>query len=483
MSNYYIRDKRKVPSSASWRSCGLACLLVILAPARASASARLLQQVVADYLEQGLSGNLELQSEQLSYQRSVEALAEARGAFLPSLSLEGRYTRADGGRTIDVPLGSIVNPIYTTLNQLTASQSQATKFAPLADQQIDLQRQREQQTAFKLVQPVYAPQIAANLRAHRAGADAAGYSRDAFRAALVRDIGIAYLEWSKARQSLLIIEGNLDALRENQRINDKLFAAGRVTEDQVLRARAELLGVEQQQLEVQNGIARAQRYFNFLLNRRHDEPVEDADLPVVDTLAPIPLETLLERSLALRAELKLLDSRRQEAAAGIDAARAEYKPSVALALEGGTQGEQYGLGRDNRYAMGSIVFSWSLFSGQQTRARVAQARLAARAGDVQFEQMRQQISLQVEQARDDLLASLRATRTAQARDEAARAAFHIAEKKRNAGVIAQVEFLDARAQMASAQSSLNQTRYEVFARALQLDFATGTPARHLEHHP
>ena len=443
----------------------------------------MLQQVVADYLDQGLSANLDLQSEQLSYQRSVEALAEARGAFLPSLSLEGRYTRAEGGRTFDMPIGSIVNPIYATLNQLTASLPQPTTFAPLADQRFDLQREREQQTALKILQPLYAPQIAANLHARRASADAAGYSRDAFRAALVRDIGIAYLDWSRARQSLAIIEGNLDALRENLRVNEKLFAAGKVTEDQVLRARSELLGVEQQQLESGNGIRKAQRYFNFLLNRGHEEPIEDADLPVVDTLAPIPLETLIERSLSLRAELKLLDSKQREAQAGIEAARAEYKPSVALGLEGGTQGERYGLNHDDRYALGSIVFSWSLFSGHQTRAHIAQAKLAAKAGDTRIEQMRQQISLQVEQARDDLLASLHAMRTAQARDAAARAAFHIAEKKRDAGVIAQVEFLDARAQMAAAQSGLNQTRFEVFARALDLDYAAGTPAKHLEPTP
>ena len=102
---------------AHWIASGL----LALCPALSSPAERMLQQVVADYLDQGLSANLDLQSEQLSYQRSVEALAEARGAFLPSLSLEGRYTRAEGGRTFDMPIGSIVNPIYATLNQLTAS--------------------------------------------------------------------------------------------------------------------------------------------------------------------------------------------------------------------------------------------------------------------------------------------------------------------------------------------------------------------------
>ena len=444
------------------------------------AGERSLQQVVSDYIRAGLEANLALQSQEITYERSVAALAEARGAFLPSLSLEGRYTRADGGRQITIPVGSLVNPIYATLNQLTQNSTSPTQFQPLADQRIDIQRQREQQTALKIVQPLYAPKLAAGYRAQRAGTDSAAYSRDAFAATLVRDIGVAYLDWCKANQALRIVDANLETLNENVRISSKLFEAGKVTEDQVLRARAELLAVQQQQLNAQNGISRAQRYFNFLLNRDHEAPIEPAALPLVDTLAPIPLETLLERSMSRRAELKQLNALQSAAEAGVDAARADYKPTLALALEGGTQGENYGFGSDQRYALGSVVFSWSLFSGNQTRARVNQAKWAAKASSVQIEQTRRQISLQVQQAHEDLLTALSALRTAQARDEVARAAFRIAARKRDAGVIPQVEFLDSRSSLADAQSNLNLVRFDVFARAVELDYAAGTPASHLE---
>lgn len=482
MSSFYIYAQRECR-----RGTGVLLLLcwasLASAQTAAPAAARTLQQVVADYIEAGLASNLALKSQDIAYQRSLAALTEARGAFPPSLSLEGRYTRADGGRTFDIPIGSVVNPIYATLNQLTQNLPNATQFAPLADQQLDVQREREQQTALKLIQPLYAPKLAANLKAQRAGADGAQFSREAFRAALIRDIGIAYLDWCKSQESLRIALANRDTLTENVRVNARLFDAGKLTEDQVLRARAELLAVEQQQVEAANAIRRAQRYFNFLLNRGHDEPIEAADLPLVDTLAPIPLERLLEQSMTRRAELKQLDSQRRAADAGIDAARADYKPTLALALEGGTQGVRYGFGRDDRYAQGSLLFSWSLFSGNQTRSRVSQARFAAQMSDLQIDQERRRISLQVEQAREDLLAGLSSLRTAQARDEVARAAFRIASKKRDAGVIPQVEFLDSRSSLADAQSNLNLVRFEAFARAIELDYAAGTPALHLEETP
>ncbi len=454
-------------------------LLAVSGPTQtdATASRRTLDQVLGDYIAMGLSSNLSLQQQDISHERSVQALA--RGAYLPSLTIDARYTRADGGRNIDIPIGTVINPVYATLNQLTQNLATPTHFAPLQDQQFSIQRSREQQTALRITQPLYAPKIAANVRSQRANADAAQFTRDAFRAALLRDIGIAYLNWCKAGQTLAIADSNIESLTENLRVNTKLYEAGKITQDQVLRAQAELLSVEQQRVESRNAIARAQRYFNFLINRDHSFPLEAADLPSVDTLAPVPLESLLADSLRRRAELRQLDSLQQAADAGVDAARADYKPTLALALEGGTQGEEYRFGRDEHYAIGSLVFSWSLFSGNQTRARVGQARLDAKASAVQLDQARQQISLDVEQAREDLLAALSSLRTATAREDVAHAGFEIASKKRDAGVISQVEFLDARTSLADAQSNQNRVRFDVFARAIELDYAAGNPAQRL----
>ena len=43
-----------------------------------------------------------------------------------------------------------------------------------------------------------------------------------------------------------------ELLRENLRVNQSLFDNGKITEDQVLRAKTELLAVDQRLREVQN---------------------------------------------------------------------------------------------------------------------------------------------------------------------------------------------------------------------------------------
>lgn len=68
------------------------------------------------YIQEALENNIALQQKNLSYQRSLEALKEAKAMFIPKLSLEARYSMAQGGRTIEFPVGDLVNPAYENLN-------------------------------------------------------------------------------------------------------------------------------------------------------------------------------------------------------------------------------------------------------------------------------------------------------------------------------------------------------------------------------
>ncbi|NCW57202.1 MAG: hypothetical protein EBV65_05940 [Gammaproteobacteria bacterium] len=139
----------------------------------------------------------------------------------------------------------------------------------------------------------------------------------------------------------------------------------------------------------------------------------------------------------------------------------------------GTQGEDYGFGRGRNFATVSVLLNWTLFDGGTRRAEVRQARVAQRQAELQREQVGQQIQLEVQQSLDRLQTSEASLRTAEARAAAARAVFRIAGRKRDEGVISQVEFLDARTALTAAELNLNAVRFEVLARQAELDYATG----------
>lgn len=62
-----------------------------------------------------------IKQQQFLLTKSLYALKEAKSLFLPSVGFNGTYTLADGRRTVDMPVGDLLNPVYETLNQLTGS--------------------------------------------------------------------------------------------------------------------------------------------------------------------------------------------------------------------------------------------------------------------------------------------------------------------------------------------------------------------------
>jgi outer membrane protein TolC len=270
------------------------------------------------------------------------------------------------------------------------------------------------------------------------------------------------------------VQSSVALLEENLRVNESLFRNGKVTQDQVLRARAELLAVVQQLRETRNGQSQARSYLNFLRNR----PLEDALTPAkVDSdvaRAVQDLATLRAAALANRPELEQLDRATRAAESRVQLAHADLKPTLSLGVDAGIQDERYEFGRGSNFSTISLLLNWKFFDGGTRSAQARSARAEARQAATRREETALQIQLEVQQALDQLQATSDSVATAQARAEAARAGFRIAGRKRDEGVINQVEFIDSRNSLTSAELNLNVTLFEVLARQAELDYATAS---------
>ncbi len=429
---------------------------------------------VERYVAEGLRSNLALQGEALEVERAAQALAAARARFLPEVSLQARYSRADGGREFSIPLGSTLNPVYSTLNEMLAAQGRPAAFPQISDATVQLLREEEQDTRVVVRQPLYAPAIPAAVRAQRSLLDASNFNRMAVARALRRDITIGYIDWLRARSSVEIVAASQELLRENLRVNESLFANGKITEDQVLRAKAELLAVEQQQRETENLATQARSFFNFLLNRDLLADIEATAPPQSPARQEGALEQLWAAALNRRPEVARVDELRKAAEEQVRIARKQKWPTLSFGFDAGTQGTDYRFGDGYNFGMASLVFSWRLFDGGGDEARVRQARAAERQLVLRQEEIAQQIRLEVQQAFDRLTTARDSLATAAARADAARAAFRIASRKRDEGVISQVEFIDARSALTGAELNHNLTRFGVLARRAELEYATST---------
>jgi outer membrane protein TolC len=462
--------RRRIAASGS-----IAALLLVSGTAlaqEASSGAAPFDVVIERYIAEGLQRNLALQSETLEVEKATEALAEARARFFPEVSLEARYSRAEGGREFELPLGSALNPVYDTLNEMLIAQGQDPRFPRVRDETVNFLREREQDTRVVVRQPLWAPAIPAAVRAQRALLDASSYRRMAIARALRRDITLAYVNWLKAGNSVAIVGASETLLIENLRVNQSLFDNGKITEDQVLRARAELLAVEQQKREIENSTTQARSYFNFLLNRDLQAPIEQTTAPASLTEQEAALERLWATALDRRPEVSQVEQLRRASEEQTRIARHRRWPTLSLGIDAGTQGEEYRTGEGYNFGVASLVFTWRLFDGGSDAARVAQARATQRQLVLREEEIAQQIRLEVQQAYDQLQTARASLATAQARAEAARAAFRIASRKRDEGVISQVEFIDARSTLTSAELNHIITQFDVLARRAELEYAT-----------
>src|SRR6202451_3043960 len=277
MSNFYTSVNMAAAAGVAFLMGGLA-LASQAAPGPVLSGEEAVSGLVAD----ALAANLELDAASGGVAQRLAALDQARALYLPSLDLTARYTRANGGRTIDFPVGDLLNPVYATLNQITGS----SRFPTVQNQEINFQRTREQDTAVSLTQPLYDPRISSGRMAAQSQYEAAAAARIALAARIERDMRAAYYRWLPARAQIGIFDATLELATENRRVNESLFRNGKITRDLVFRAEADQLEVQQSQLGAQNAEQLAQSYVNLIRNAPFDRalPSVVVDDPDIDRL-------------------------------------------------------------------------------------------------------------------------------------------------------------------------------------------------------
>ncbi len=473
---------RQCTCAGNWHFWLVALIAVLLLGAL-SRPVRAQTNPLDAYVRMGLESNLALRQQAVDVEQGLASLGEARGMFFPELRVEARYSRAGGGRQIEFPVGDLLNPVYGTLNELLAAQGRTAPFPTLENVQIPFLREREQDTRVRVIQPLYQPAIRHNHRVqtHLLASKEAGL--EAFRRQLVRDINVAYYRYLQAERAMAIFESARGVVEENVRVNQRLVRYDKATEESVMRARTELLDVEQQFVDARRERDLAQSYFNFLLNRPLDAAIEPLDEEaLMPALAPATFrlaalgseETLATEAIARRQELAQLDAAVLASSAAVDVQRSHLLPGVAFALDLGIQGEDYGFVGDRSYYMASVVLQWKLFDGFQERARMQQARLDTRRLQIQREELGRQIALQVQDATDNLDVARRSLQVAEERVRASREGFRRVSRKFEEGMENQIALLDARDAWTRAELNLNITRYDVLIRLAELNFALGT---------
>ena len=225
--------------------------------------------LLEEYIADGMESNHALRQRQLDYSISLAALKEARGLFFPEINVNARYTMADGGRVIEFPVGDLLNPVYNTLNLLTASQ----QFPQIENEEFNFYRAKEHETKISVVQPIFNSDIIHNARIKGAQAALSAIDIDQYKRELVMEIKTAYYTYQQAHALRNLADSTMLLVKENLRVNQSLYKNDLRTIDAVYRAEAEVSKVAVERARATQMLSASRAYFNFLLNRELDSEI------------------------------------------------------------------------------------------------------------------------------------------------------------------------------------------------------------------
>ncbi|MEZ4776369.1 MAG: TolC family protein [Bacteroidia bacterium] len=424
--------------------------------------------VLDTYVKTGLENNRALKSRELSYQKSVQALREAKGLFMPQVTFSASYTLANGGRAIQFPIGDLLNPIYSTLNALTETQNFPTNLENVKEQFLP---NNFQETKFRVIQPLFNPDIYLNYKAKKSLISLAEAQQASYAAELEKDIRVAYFNYQKTEDALAIFRETETLLREIIRVNQRLLDHQKATPDAVSRAETQLAQLKEQEAQAIQQNQTAKAYFNFLLNRPLAENI------VRDTLlnnhSPvIGLEQALNQSIMQRAELTQLSYAKEAGAYATSVTRAANLPRVVAVVDAGAQGFGYTFDKDQRFWLGQISLQWDLFKGFQNDARIQQAEIDQAILHNQESELQQQIQLQVQQAWYQVQAAKTAGLAAGKAVKSSTETFEHIRRRYQENQASLLELMDAQNQLTQAKLNHNIYLWDYHSKVAELNWAS-----------
>jgi outer membrane protein TolC len=476
----YIRTMPCSPNSIPNKGLRLAAIVGLALVAVGSAGVGTLSaQAITDTLrlsvEDAVTRALRSSDEaQLALARVDVADAQvtvARASGLPQLRLNTTYTRAfKNARATAV--GQVFNQPNTYNVNLNLSQ-----------------------TVFQ------GGRIAAASRAASAVREASRLDAQEVRAAVTVDVQRAYLNALVAERVAAIQEENL-ALASARVIQvQQLQTAGRVARYDLLRARVERANLEplviQARSDQELAVLELKRVLNIpaeqplVLTSTLDETAATAMLASLDDTTAVP-----QRASVRAAELEVR-AREQ----GVRIARADYLPSVSIAFVNGYQAfPPPGMGFPSRFGEAAPAFcpepdatrscqnggwfedrslaltlSWPVFDGFRTKANIDLAQAQRRLAEVELQQAREAVTIEVARARAELR-RVRALFQAQQQNAVeAREAFDLATLRFARGLSTQLEVSDAQLALLTAQTNQVRTTYDLYLAGAELARALGRP--------
>ena len=357
------------------------------------------QSMLENYIGEAFKNNQGLQGQQLQLEKSMYALKEARAYFLPDVSFGASYSKADGGRTIDLPIGDLFNPVYKSLNQLTNS----TAFPNLQNQSILLNPDNYYDAHFRTTLSLINSEIYYNEKIKNENISQQKAAVNVYKRELVKEIKTAYYKYYQAVKAEEIYNNALTLVNENIRVNQSMVKNGMRNTTALTRSETRKNKRLKASITQASGSRKNIRaYINFLMNRSLDSSV------ILDTASFITddlyLHSIMNANTEGREELQELQSDIEIQELTKELQSAYMVPNLYTYLDLGSQGFCVAKIRNTKtqYYVWGLNLEMNLFAGGLHKSRIQQANVSKQAAEVSYKETSSQMQMQLVQSVNNL---------------------------------------------------------------------------------
>jgi outer membrane protein len=445
-------------------------LLASLTSAAAGQTRDTLPLSLETAVDRTLSSGDEILLAAAQYELAEAQLTTARASALPQLRVTSNYTHV-----IENARAQAVGQIFNQPNSYNSSANLS-------------------QSIFQGGRAFASMRAASRLRS------AARLTADEARRNASFNVQSAYLQALFAHQLIEIQQANLELADAQLKQIMQFEAGGRAARYDVLRARVQRANIEPQLISARSDYDLAILELKRLANLPADQPVA-----LTTRLMPQAVQQMIN---ALEAAQGSVDDRPSVQAAAfiaearhaaISVARADWLPTVNVFLQSGYQAfplsgfptragalesvdcapgsTQTNCTRQNGgwfsdRSMG-VQISWPLFDGLRTKGNIDAAQAQARIADLQLAQERENVALEIEQARANLSAARALFAARQENATEASEAFRLASLRFNRGLSTQLDVSDAQIALMTARTNEARSVYDLYLAIADLARAQG----------
>ena len=417
-----------------------------------------------NYIDSALQNNIALQQKNISVEKAMYALKTAKSLYQPVIAMQGSYQSGEGGRSIDFPVGDLLNPVYSTLNKLTAS----NKFPQIENVTTNFFPRNFYDLRLNALMPLYNKDIQYNKEIQQQQMQLQQTDLNAYKRELIKNIKVSYFNYLASLKATIIIQNAMQLAIEGKRANEKLMANGKGLPAYILRSETEISMLNAQLNESKKQSESAKLFFNFLLNRDLEMEIdttynEESGLMLFNEM------NNSSGNISQREELKLLEGAVELNKTALKMNQHFWYPKLNGYFNLGSQSQSWEFNNKSAYYLGGLQLDVPLFTGKRNQYKIKQTQLEITLSQNNLKQTTQQLNLVEKIAKNNLQTAFQNYTVSLKQLETAETYQRLIDRGYREGVNTYLETVDARSQFMNASQMKNINLFKVLIAAAEYE--------------